>query len=125
MTNKHSQEIKKQGYIVIIDEELNIIDSYDEYSPFDLDSLISLGCIEKQESDGMLVWVRDDDNFDKSIHAYHKFKRHVENGLIYSTKRSDSMMVSQLPIKLFSVAKRTIIITYMFEGNVLLPVSVC
>ena len=67
----------------------------------------------------MLVWVRDDENFDKSIHAYHKFKRHVENGLIYSTKRSDSMMVSQLPIKLFSVAKRTIIITYMFEGNVL------
>ena len=119
MTNKHFQEIKKQGYTIIIDEELNIIDSYDEYSPFDLDSLISLGCIEKQESDGMLVWVRDDENFDKSIHAYHKFKRHVENGLIYSTKRSDSMMVSQLPIKLFSVAKRTIIITYMFEGNVL------
>lgn len=119
MSRKHFNEIKKQGYIVIIDEELGVIDSYDTYSQFDLDSLIDLGCVTKQESDGMLLWVREDENFDKSSHAYHKFKRHVENGIIYSTKRKNTMMVTQLPIKLFTVAKRTIIITYMFEGNIL------
>lgn len=119
MTQDHFFEIEKQGYIVIIDEELGVISDYGVYSESDVDSLIHLGCVEKQDNDGMLVWIRDDPNFDNKSHAYHKFKRHVENGLIYSAKRKNSMMVVQLPVKLFTVAKRTIILTYMFEGNIL------
>ena len=119
MNHKHFEEIKKQEYIVIIDEELGVIENYEVYSESDLDSLIDLECIEKQESDGMLVWKREDKNFDKSNHKYYVFKRYVENGVLYATKRKNSMMVTQLPIKLFTVAKRVILLTYMFEGNVL------
>lgn len=119
MNKQHFDMIKKQGYIVIVDEELGVINDYSDYSNSDLVSLIQLGCVSKREEDGMLEWVRDDENFDNKNHAYYTFKKHVENGMIYSAKRSQSMMVTQLPVKLFSVAKRTIILTYMFEGNIL------
>lgn len=119
MNTQHFNEIKKQQYIVIIDEELGVIRDYDIYSESDLDSLIHLGCVSKQEDDGMLIWEREDSNFDNKSHAYYTFKRHVENGIIYCAKRKNSMMVVQLPVKLFTVAKRTIILTYMFEGNIL------
>jgi len=119
MSEEHFKAIEDNEYIVIIDEELGVINDYDIYSQSDLESLLHLGCVEKQENDGMLVWKRDDEHFDNKSHAYFKFKRHVENGLIYCAKRKNSMMVTQLPIKLFSVAKRTIILTYMFEGNIL------
>lgn len=119
MTQKHFDEIQKQGYIVVIDEELGVIKDYADYSDSDLESLLSLGCISKRESDGMLEWIKEDQHFDNKNHKYYTFKRHVENGMIYSAKRKNSMMVTQLPVKLFSVAKRCIILTYMFEGNVL------
>lgn len=119
MTDAHLNEIRKQNYIVIIDEELGVIDSYDSYSQYDIRSLIKSGSVVKQESDGMLLWVSDDDNYDEKDHAYNKLKRHIQSGILYSAKRADSMLVTQLPIKLFTVAKRVIIITYMFEGNIL------
>lgn len=119
MNNEHLNEIRKQNYIVIIDEELGVIDSYNSYSEYDIGSLIKSGSVVKQDSDGMLMWVSDDDNYDERNHAYNKLKRHIQSGILYSAKRADSMLVTQLPIKLFTVAKRVIIITYMFEGNIL------
>lgn len=119
MTDAHLNEIRKQNYIVIIDEELGVIDSYDSYSQYDIRSLIKSGSVVKQESDGMLLWVSDDSNYDERDHAYNKLKRHIQSGILYSAKRADSMLVTQLPIKLFTVAKRVVIITYMFEGNIL------
>lgn len=119
MDFRHLSEIEKRGYIVILDEELGVVNSYSYFSKSDLASLVSLNCIKKQESDGMLVWTSDDPNFDDPKHKYYKLKRDIEKGIIYSAKRAGSMLVSQLPIKLFSVAKRVVIITYMFDGNIL------
>ena len=53
MDDRHLQEIKKHQYILIVDEELGVISNYDRYSESDLDSLMTLGCIERQEKDGM------------------------------------------------------------------------
>jgi hypothetical protein len=119
MDNRHFNLIKSLDYIVVIDEELGVIQSYTGYSSFDLDSLIELGVVTKQPEDGMLLWVKDDPNYDQKNHAYNKFKRLIDNGLVYSSKRKNDMMVLHLPIKLLSVAKRVIILTYLFEGNVL------
>ena len=104
---------------MIIDEELGVIQSYTGYSSFDLDSLIDLGVVTKQPEDGMLLWVKDDPNYDHKNHAYNKFKRLIDNGLVYSSKRKNEMMVLHLPIKLLTVAKRVIILTYLFDGNIL------
>ena len=119
MTEDHFTVMRKLGYNLIIDEEVGMIGGYNAYSQSDCDSLIDLGCISKQESDGMLVWNKEHTAFDNRDHKYHEFKRHVENGLIYACKHSNSMMVTQLPVKLLDVAKRVIILTYMFEGNIL------
>ena len=119
MSEDHFKEMESQNYVLIIDEEIGMITGYRNYSQADCDFMIDEQCIEKQESDGMLKWIKDSPTFDKKDHKYHDFKRHVENGLIYACKNSNSMMVTQLPVKLLDVAKRVIIITYLFEGNVL------
>lgn len=119
MNKEHLREIGKQGYVLIIDEEVGVISNYSKYSGADLDSLVTLGCIERQESDGMLVWKSDDLSFDKPTHKYHTLKRNIESGVVYTAKRSNKMVLTQLPVKLFTVTKRTVIITYMFEGNIL------
>ena len=119
MNQEHFDVMKDLGYHLIIDEEIGMISGYNQYSQSDCDSLIELGCLSKQESDGMLLWNQNSTSFNNKDHKYHVFKRHVENGLIYACKSSNSMMVTQLPIKLLEVAKRIIILTYMFEGNIL------
>lgn len=119
MDTRHFNVMKDLGYILVIDEEIGMISGYNAYSQADCDFLIEQECITKQESDGMLVWLKDSESFQNKDHKYHEFKRHIENGLIYACKSSNSMMVTQLPVKLLEVAKRVIILTYMFEGNIL------
>ena len=119
MDRRHLAAIKKHSYILIIDEEIGVISDYNRYSDSDLDSLMTLGCIDRQDSDGMLLWISTDSSFDKPNHKYYNLKRNIDSGVVYTAKRSNKMVVTQLPVKLFTVAKRTIIITYMFEGNIL------
>lgn len=119
MSEAHFYEMKKHNYILVIDEEIGMMEGYSAYSKSDLDTLIDLGCVAKREEDGMLVWNKEHDGFNNRDHRYYDFKRSVENGMIYACKASNTMMVSQLPINLLAVANRVIIMTYMFEGNIL------
>ena len=119
MDERHFTLMKDLGYTLIIDEEIGMIGGYNKYSQSDCDFLIEQGCVTKQESDGMLVWIKESESFKNKDHKYYDFKRHVENGLIYACKANNSMMVTQLPVKLLEVSKRVIILTYLFEGNVL------
>ena len=120
MTDDHFREMEKHSYVLIIDEELGMIDDYKSYSSPDVKSLQKLNCVEIQDKDGMLVWKNSDvAEFDDMTHRYHNFKRNVENEMIYVSKRDTNIFVCQLPIKLITVAKRCIILTYMFKGNVL------
>ena len=120
MTDEHFKEMEKHNYVLIIDEELGMIDDYKNYSSPDVKSLVKLGCLSVQESDGMLVWKNNDvEEFNEYGHRYYQFKKHVENEMIYVSKRDENMFVCQLPIKLITIAKRCIILTYMFDGNIL------
>jgi len=119
MDSRHLAAIKRHNYILIIDEEIGVISDYHRFSEPDIDSLMTLNCIDRQESDGMLLWISTDSSFDKPNHKYYNLKRNIDSGVVYTAKRSNKMVVTQLPVKLFTVAKRTIIITYMFEGNIL------
>lgn len=120
MTEAHFSEMRKHDYVLIIDEELGMIEDYKKYTAPDVNSLIKLGCLEIQESDGMVLWCKDNlKEFDDVNHTYHDFKRHVDNNMVYVSKRNHNMFVSQLPVKLITVAKRVIVLTYMFEGNIL------
>ena len=50
---------------------------------------------------------------------YKQFYNLCKAKAVYATKRSDTMLVTQMPVELFTRAKRVIIMTYMFKGNVL------
>lgn len=118
MTSEHFHEIREKGYVVVIDEEIDVIESFDKYSNKDLEWLIANGQVAIDEDDGMVSWVGDRSLVTKE-HKYHTMLSYCDAKALYTAKRSDSMMVTQLPIKLFESAKRVIVLTYMFEGNIL------
>lgn len=118
MNDRHFYELSLKGYTIIIDEEVNVINGFGKYSKSDLLWLIERQEIEVSDLDGMVTWIGDRDNIDPK-HRYYDMMQYCDAKALYSTRRSDVMMVSQLPIKLFEVAKEVIILTYMFEGNIL------
>ena len=118
MTDRHFKELELRDYIVVLDEEVNVIDGFNHYSQSDLHWLLEKEDISVRDEDGMVEWIGSRDKIDKK-HKYYSFLQYCDAKALYSTKRSDTMMVSQLPIKLFEVAKEVIILTYMFKGNVL------
>jgi len=118
MSDIHFSELCKQGYTVIIDEEVNVIDGFDKYSQSDLRWLLEKEDITIRSEDGMVEWVGKRDKIDKK-HKYYDFVQYCDSKSLYSAKRSDTIMVTQLPIKLFEVAREVIVLTYMFKGNVL------
>lgn len=118
LTDQHLDEIQRQGYVVLLDEELDVIGGFDEYSSDDVNWLLSKGDIEISDSDGMVSWIGEREKITKN-HRYYEFMKRCDSRSLYSTKRSATMMVTQLPIKLFECAKRVVILTYLFDGNVL------
>lgn len=118
MTEKHFEVLSANDYTVIIDEEVNVIDGFDKYSKNDLKWLLEKGDISISEEDGMVSWVGDRGHIVDN-HKYRSFLQYCDSKSLYSTKRSDTMMCTHLPIKLFDCAKEVIILTYMFKGNIL------
>lgn len=116
MSEKHLDLIEKYGYIVIIDEEVGVIDAFKKYSTDDLAYLSANGDIEISEEDGMISWVGAE--LGKKA-KYKQFYNLCKAKAVYATRRSDTMLVTQMPVELFTRAKRVIIMTYMFKGNVL------
>lgn len=116
MDDSHLQEIKARGYVVIIDEELGVIDGLENYSRDDLDYLIAKKDITIGDTDGMISWVGGVVGKDAK---YKHLSNLCNSKSVYAAKRQDNVMVTQLPIALFTCAKRVIIMTYMFEGNIL------
>lgn len=116
MSERHLDLIEKYGYIVIIDEEVGVIDAFRKYSTDDLAYLSANGDIEISEEDGMISWVGAE--LGKKA-KYKQFYNLCKAKAVYATRRSDTMLVTQMPVELFTRAKRVIIMTYMFKGNVL------
>lgn len=118
MTSEHFNLIAKHGYTVIIDEELDVIESFDKYSISDLEWLYDNGIVGISEVDGMVSWIGDRYLINES-HKYYTLLCYCDAKALYTAKRSNSMMVTQLPVRLFECARRVIILTYMFKGNIL------
>ena len=108
MSDRHLDLIEKFGYIVIIDEEVGVIDSFSKYTPDDLTYLKANGDISVSEEDGMISWVgKELGNGAKYKHFYNLCNAKA----VYVSKRDQDMLVTQMPIELFTRAKRLIIMT--------------
>lgn len=119
MTEEHFSAIGMFDYTLIIDEEVGLIEAFRDYSLEDLKWLINQGFIRVSQTDGMVEWVNDGAEVKKPTHKYYRLRQMCEAGCLYTTKRSDTMLTIQLPTKLLDCAKRTIILTYMYQGNIL------
>lgn len=118
MNDEHFYQMSLNDYTVIIDEEINIIGGFDRYSRSDLQWLLENNNISINPDDGMVSWVGSKDKIEPS-HKYYDFTKYCDSKSLYCTKRSEVMMVSQLPVRLFECAREVIILTYMFKGNIL------
>lgn len=126
MNNYSMSLIEKHGYIVILDEEINVMESYKQYSFKDIVWLLKEGYIRQNEHDGSVDWLKEDDLLNDRDHSYFFCKNLCDKKSLYLTRfdpESKSarqvMMVTQIPMKLLECAKRCIAISYMFEGSVL------
>lgn len=121
--------IKDKGYILVIDEEVALIDTYTSASPADLVSLLNFGLVEISDEDGMVSWVADDvatEPYEKTTHKFHRFYKHIKNENIYTTRQIKTgdkykslFMVSQITKEVIECAKRVVIITYLYQDSVL------
>lgn len=118
LSKKHLDLIKQKEYILIIDEEVGLIESYSgRYTKGDISFLLDSKSISiDYEHFGEINWIGGD--IDLSA-AYSNFKRMCDASSLYITKGARDMLISQLPIQLVISSKRTIILTYMFEGSVM------
>ena len=118
LTKRHLELIRKEGYVLVIDEEVGLIEPYSGvYKKGDITSLETAEHIEVDESNlGIVRWKWEDMEEDT---AYSKLKRLCDLEMLYCAKRDREMMVTQLPLALVESARRTIILTYLFEGSIM------
>ena len=118
LSKEHLNTIERQQYVLIIDEEVGLIEPYKgRYTKGDIKFLLDGEHISIDYNNyGEISWIGGD--VDTSA-SYASFKRMCDSRSLYITKGERDMLISQLPIRLVSSAKRTIILTYMFNGGVM------
>lgn len=122
MTNEHFKTIEKHGYILLLDEEIEVIKTYGVYSTSDIKYLIDKKEITVDEKDGAITWIGEHESVEDFDHKYFKLKNLCDKKSVYLNNgmtAKKNVLVSHIPIKLLTSAKRVIVITYMFEGSVL------
>lgn len=116
LRKEHLKYIKDHQYVLVIDEEINFISPYTDYSASDLKSLLEKGFISVDEEDmGRVHW-----NWDiEDKHKFSKLKQLSEIGCVYITKSSLCAFVLHLPVDLITSASRVILLTYGYEGSIM------
>lgn len=118
LSQRHLDEIKSQRYVMVIDEEVSLIEPYKgKYKKGDIVSLEAANHIRVDEENlGKVEWLWDE-MADGT--QYSDLKRLCSIDMLYCSKRSRDMMVTQLPMALVESAERTIILSYLFKGSVM------
>ena len=122
MTKEHLNQVELNKYILIIDEEVNLVDSDIGVRLGDVEYAFLKGMMVADEDNlGMVKWL--DTDFDKLKHkkesVYMKLKQLCDIGVLFSSKRKQELLTIHLPIGLVTAAERVILCTYMFDGSIL------
>ena len=114
--DRHWKLIQQLGYTIVLDEEVSLIEAFLDVPSRDMLWLFDNGHLSRNDGDGKLTF-HDASTVQKV--RYTEVKEMCGKGMLYSAKRSNSFIVSCLPVDVLMCAKRVIIMTYMFEGSVL------
>lgn len=116
LRKEHLKEIKDKGYILVVDEEINFISPFTEYSRSDLKSLVEHNHMRVDFDDlGRVHWLWE---FEEG-HKYSKLKHLCDIGAVYVTKSDLCAFLLHLPIDLITSSKRVILLTYGYEGSIM------
>lgn len=115
-TQEHIKEIALQGYNVVCDEELNLIEAF-KLSKSDFDFLHNHNLLSKDtENFGKINFLDQDMSYDAK---YGQVKKLCDRGCLYGAKDNDNMLVTYLSPDLILAANRFILLTYNFGGSVM------
>lgn len=120
MTKYHLDAIKKHGYTLVIDEECDLIEPYNNgYTSGDIKFLLNKKCIEIDHADlGRINWVSKDEN-DLQNDKYAKFRNMCRMQILYAAKSNDNCLTVHLPIGLIEAAQRVVLLSYRFEHSIM------
>lgn len=114
-SKKHLEMLKKQGYNVVSDEELNLINGY-SIKKEDISFLLKNNIISINEEDGRVVFLDEDMELGAK---YGDVKAKADLGMLYAAKRSDRFLVVQLSPEIIEAAERFILLTYNYTNSLM------
>jgi hypothetical protein len=115
-TKEHIKEIALQGYNVVCDEELNLIEAF-KLNKSDFEFLYSHKLLAKDlDNFGKMSFLDQEMSYDAK---YGQVKKLCDRGCLYGAKDNDNMLVTYLSPDLILAANRFILLTYNFGGSVM------
>lgn len=115
MDQRHWQVIQSQGYTLILDEEINVVEEFACKSR-DVTMMVEQDSAEITYPYNQVILKKPVSYFVGG--SFENIAKEASKGNLYTTK-TNTFLVTQIPIELFKAAEQTIIVTYMFEGCVL------
>lgn len=114
-TKQHLEAIKKHGYNVVSDEELNLINGYN-LKKGDFDFLVDNNLIRVDEESGQVIFLDEKMSLEAK---YGDIKARADLGMLYAAKRSNKFMVVQLSPKIIDCSERFILLTYNYKDSLM------
>lgn len=114
-TKEHLKAIEKHNYQIVCDETLDLISGYN-IGKDDWDFLVKQNLVKVDDVTGKVSFL-DDQMGEKA--KYSDFKKLCDIGCLYSAKRSDRMLVTQVSIDMLGLCSRFILLTYNYKGSVM------
>lgn len=114
LNRKHITLIEKQQYVIILDEVLDYIQPYEEYSMDDIKDLFERGDLVADKNNlgkVSMMWDVSKGNHYKNLHDI------CEMGMLYSTTKPENLLNLQIPPVMLDAAKKVIVMTYMFNAS--------
>lgn len=104
--------LREQDYTLYLDEVHEVIKPY-SFSKNDLQILLETHCIEVDENTKQVHWLSDKYSDTKGL--FTEFKNLCDLGAMYYY--ANNLYMWCFPTSLFNVVNKTIILTYLFEGQ--------
>ena len=117
ITNEHIKEIKYRGYVLIIDEVLDLVESYNRYARADIRDLYERKDITidvNNKGKVSMTWEVSKDAYFEGL------KKACDADLIYaSVDNPDAVLTIHIPPAMIEAASEVLVCTYMYETSVM------
>ncbi|MCZ0964319.1 hypothetical protein [Paracoccus benzoatiresistens] len=119
MDSRHWKLIQDLGYHLVLDEELAVVERFDDAKRGDLRVMVDSGLAEVSEPLFRVKVTRPVEFYRNSSHQ--NIAEAAQEGYLFTAKNTSqyNFMVTMVPVELFKSFRSVLILTYMFEGSVL------